>query len=157
MRYFYTWRRLFFPAPQGCNPSVSVLMCHCLRRRSAFKPLHQHLRRRSYLVEPQRGPVIVLTFDMECWIHIAVPFLAIKSLLSVVQLVYEVKGFINLKFQAELAVHILPFIITVTLLQQHVWNLSQVEDCLKFWCETRKWLFNQTLVVIAHMSSIGRS
>lgn len=120
MRYFYTWRRLFFPAPQGCNPSVSVLMCHCLRRGSAFKPLHQHLKRRSYQVEPQRGPVIVLTFDMECWIHIAVPFLAIKSLLSVVQLVYEVKGFINCIFQAELAMHILPFIITVTLLQQHV-------------------------------------
>lgn len=31
--------------------------------------------------EPQRGSVIVPTLNMECLIHIAVPFLAIKSLL----------------------------------------------------------------------------
>lgn len=70
-------------------------------------------------MEPQRGSVIVPTLNMECLIHIAVPFLAIKSLLSVVQLVYEVRGFRNSKFQTALAVHVFPF-MTVTLLQQHV-------------------------------------
>lgn len=121
MRYFYTWRRLFFRF-QHLRDAILVFLCWVnvwLPKEGIGIQTVTSARARNCLVEPQRASVIVPTLNMECLIQIAVPFLAIKSLLSVVQLVYEVRGFRNSKFQTELAVHVFPF-MTVTLLQQHV-------------------------------------
>lgn len=105
----------FFVRFQHLRDAILVFLCWV--NVSLPKEDRQSNRDVSKSEEPQRGSAIVPTLNMECFIHIAVPFLAIKSLLSVVQLVYEVRGL--RKFQTELAVHVFPF-MTVTLLQQHV-------------------------------------
>lgn len=120
MRYFYTWRRLFFFFSvffRFQHLRDAILVFPCWVNVSLPKEGRHSNRDVGKSEEPQRGSAIVPTLNMERLIHIAVPFLAIKSLLSVVQLVYEVGGF--RKFQTELAVHVFPF-MTVTLLQQHV-------------------------------------
>lgn len=121
MRYFYTRRRLCFSF-QHLRDAILVFLCWVhvpLPKEGVGIQTTTSARTRKSLVEPQRGSAIVPTLNMECLIHIAVPFLAVKSLLSEVQLVYEVRGFRSSTFQTELAVRVFPF-MTVNLLQQHV-------------------------------------
>lgn len=92
MRYFFILGEGCL-APQGCNPSISVFdwyICFLRRGLAVFKQLRQHLKKgiRQIIYRTSKRFSDLTLFLIHCLIHSAVPFLAIKSLLSRVQLVY---------------------------------------------------------------------